>query len=316
MSATPAASAALAELVEEGVGDELQALLDQLVVDLALALDLVGGLKLGGKAGLELAEAHVVEARGVDVVAGDAAVGSLTQLDRPIDGPVGVLRVVDGTKIFPVHRHLGRVESGRAHMGLRRDQRSSCRAEVRQRSTYRHSRSAEAIPKAYGAPCPRGGNDPDRAARSRVKKLTPARSDSLASHTVIASTGQSSQARSNRSRSTVPAETNTAIVSSSSVKRLRRLGNTVAEAHAQRAVDANAERVDHHDRSRRASHPLEAELSPRAIHHLGRDLHDATVLRVVGVDLFTMPRTKLGTLANRSCASDDHVTPCCSAPAA
>src|SRR3972149_4946232 len=42
--------AALLDLVEERVGDELEALLDQLVVDLALPLDLFRRLELRGKA--------------------------------------------------------------------------------------------------------------------------------------------------------------------------------------------------------------------------------------------------------------------------
>src|SRR5439155_497723 len=74
--ADPRRRALLPELIEEAVGDELQALLDQLVVDLALPLDLVWRLLLRGQAGLQLAEADVVEASGVDVVAGEAAAGA------------------------------------------------------------------------------------------------------------------------------------------------------------------------------------------------------------------------------------------------
>src|SRR3989441_9367459 len=96
----------LAQLVQEAVGDELQAFLDQLVVDLALALDLCGCLELRGEAGLELAEADVVEAGGVDVVAGDAAAGLATDLDGPLERPIGVLGVVDGNEDLAVHRHL------------------------------------------------------------------------------------------------------------------------------------------------------------------------------------------------------------------
>src|SRR2546425_11434520 len=50
--------APLAQLIEEAVGDELQPLLDQLVMDLALLLDLLGGLEARGETGLELAEAR------------------------------------------------------------------------------------------------------------------------------------------------------------------------------------------------------------------------------------------------------------------
>ena len=95
--------AALAELIEKAVGDELKALLDELVVHLALALDLFRRLELRGKTGLELAEANVVESRGVDVIAGDPAARLLTELDRALHGPIGVLRVVDGHKDFPIH---------------------------------------------------------------------------------------------------------------------------------------------------------------------------------------------------------------------
>ena len=95
--------AAVADLVEEAVRDELQALLDQLVVDLALALDLLRRLELRRQPGLELAEAHVVQARRVDVVGRDPALGELGELDRAIDGPVRVLRVVHRHEDFPVH---------------------------------------------------------------------------------------------------------------------------------------------------------------------------------------------------------------------
>src|SRR5207247_8650407 len=53
------------ELVQEAVSDELQALFDELVVNLALPLDLFGSLELRRKTGLELAEADVVEAGSV-----------------------------------------------------------------------------------------------------------------------------------------------------------------------------------------------------------------------------------------------------------
>src|SRR5207249_5395970 len=62
--------------------NQLQTFFDQLVVDLALLLDLVWGLEPGGEAGLELAKADVVEAGGVDVISGDAACGFATQIGR------------------------------------------------------------------------------------------------------------------------------------------------------------------------------------------------------------------------------------------
>jgi len=98
----------LPELVEKAVGDQLQPLLDQLVVNFALLLDLFRGLELRGKAGLELAEADIVEAGGIDVVSGDPPGRLLTHLDCTINGPVGVLRVVDGNENLAVHRYLRR----------------------------------------------------------------------------------------------------------------------------------------------------------------------------------------------------------------
>src|SRR5262249_33095074 len=97
--------AALAHLVQEAVGDELEALLDQLVVDLALLLDLFRGLELGGEPGLELAEPHVVQPCGVDVIAGDAPSRATTQLDGAVHRPVRVLRVVYGDEDLRIHRH-------------------------------------------------------------------------------------------------------------------------------------------------------------------------------------------------------------------
>src|SRR5688572_23867949 len=75
------ALAALAELVQEAVGDELQPLLDQLVVDAASALDLLGRLELRRESGLELAKAHVVQTGGIHVIARDASAGALAQFD-------------------------------------------------------------------------------------------------------------------------------------------------------------------------------------------------------------------------------------------
>src|SRR6266550_7995083 len=98
--------AALAELVEKTVRDQLQAFFDQLVMDLALLLDLVGGLEPGGEPGLELAKADIVEAGGVDVISGDAAVGSTAQLDGPVHRPVRRARVVDRNEDLAVHQHL------------------------------------------------------------------------------------------------------------------------------------------------------------------------------------------------------------------
>ncbi len=75
-------------------------------MDLALFLDLCGRLELGGEAGLELAEADIVEPSGVDMVAGDSAACFPAHLNGAVDGPIGVLRVVDGNENLAVHRYL------------------------------------------------------------------------------------------------------------------------------------------------------------------------------------------------------------------
>src|SRR5713101_6491412 len=94
------------ELIEEAVGEELQTLFDQFIVDLALFLDLCGRLELRGEAGLELAEADIVEAGGVDMVAGNAPAGLAAHLDGAVHGPIGVRRVVDRNEYLAVHRYL------------------------------------------------------------------------------------------------------------------------------------------------------------------------------------------------------------------
>ena len=94
---------AAVELVQEAVGDELQPLLDQLVVDLPLPADLGRFLELGRKPDLELAEPDVVEARGVDVGAGDAAPEASAEFDGAVDGPVRLARVIDRDKYLSIH---------------------------------------------------------------------------------------------------------------------------------------------------------------------------------------------------------------------
>ena len=75
-------------------------------MDLALFLDFFGRLELGGEAGLELAEADIVEAGGVDMVAGNAPAGLAAHLDGAVHGPIGVRRVVDRNEYLAVHRYL------------------------------------------------------------------------------------------------------------------------------------------------------------------------------------------------------------------
>src|SRR6266550_974752 len=98
--------AALPELIEKAVGDELQPFFDQLVVDFALFLDLFRRLELRGEAGFELAEADIVEAGSVHMVTGDSAACLPTHLNGAVDGPIGVLRVVDGNENLAVHHYL------------------------------------------------------------------------------------------------------------------------------------------------------------------------------------------------------------------
>jgi hypothetical protein len=91
------------DLIQERVRNQLKTLLYQLVVNLALALDLLRGLEFCGESRLELPKADVVEARGVHVIAGNSAVGLRADLYRPINGPIRMLGVVDWNNYFPIH---------------------------------------------------------------------------------------------------------------------------------------------------------------------------------------------------------------------
>ena len=175
-----------------------------------------GGLELGGKPGLELAEAHVVEARGVDVVAGDASVRVATQLDRAIDRPVRVLRVVDGDEDLAIHRHLGRW-SGVGHTPFSR--RAPDELGPGQRSTAVCS-VATTVRRRMSLRCvfARREYAPGRAP---VKARPGLSGDDLIPGFVPNSDRvyrAESHARSNRSRSTRSGSTKTAIASSSSLK--------------------------------------------------------------------------------------------------
>ena len=77
----PRLSTPLLGLVEKRVRDQLQALLDQLIVDLSLALDLSVSLEPSGEPSLELSKPDVVKAGRVDVVSGDTTFGSAADLD-------------------------------------------------------------------------------------------------------------------------------------------------------------------------------------------------------------------------------------------
>src|SRR5829696_5970346 len=91
------------EHVDVGVGDDLQALGDELVMDLALPLHLVFVAELLGEPALHLAEADVVHLRGVGVATRDPA----PELPRHVDPDdarlVGVVRVVDRDVDLSVH---------------------------------------------------------------------------------------------------------------------------------------------------------------------------------------------------------------------
>jgi hypothetical protein len=84
-------STPLLDLIEKAVADQLQTLLDQLVVDLALSLDLFGCLELSRESGLELSEANIVKASRVDVITSDPPAGLIGDLDGTIDRPIRVL---------------------------------------------------------------------------------------------------------------------------------------------------------------------------------------------------------------------------------
>src|SRR5215216_1004646 len=86
------------------VGDYLEALGDELVVDLALPLHLVLVAELLGQPALHLPEAHVVHLRGVGVAAGDPAT-ELARHVHPDDARlIGVVRVVYRDVNLFVHR--------------------------------------------------------------------------------------------------------------------------------------------------------------------------------------------------------------------
>jgi hypothetical protein len=80
--------------IDVRVGDDLQSLGDELVVDLALALHLVFVVELLGKPALHLTEPDVVHLRSVGMTTGDSA----PELPRHVDPDdarlVGVVRVV------------------------------------------------------------------------------------------------------------------------------------------------------------------------------------------------------------------------------
>ena len=107
-------------LIEKGIRDELEALLDQFVVNFSLPLDLLGGLKLRGKSRLQLAKPHIVKPRRIHMIASDPSLGALTDFDGAVHGPIGVLGVIDGYEDFTVHKHLGRLPglSGTVHVPI------------------------------------------------------------------------------------------------------------------------------------------------------------------------------------------------------
>src|ERR687897_243677 len=82
------------EDVDVGVGDDLQTLGDELVMDLALALHLVLVAELLGEPALHLTEADVVHLGGVGVATGDPAPEPPRHVDADDARLVGVVRVV------------------------------------------------------------------------------------------------------------------------------------------------------------------------------------------------------------------------------
>ena len=88
--------AGLLHILQVTVGNELETHRDQVVVDLALAMQLGLLEVLLGQCELHLLEAIVVHLGSVDVAAGELGAERLAQLDRSRDGAVGVVGVVDG----------------------------------------------------------------------------------------------------------------------------------------------------------------------------------------------------------------------------
>ena len=90
--------------VQVGVGDELEAHRDERVVDLPLPLELGLVLVLLRQRVLHLLEPVVVQPRRVHVDAGELRPARPAHLDRQVDRPVGVVRVV--------HRNADVLEHG------------------------------------------------------------------------------------------------------------------------------------------------------------------------------------------------------------
>src|ERR687898_762996 len=82
------------EHVDVGVGDDLESLGDELVVDLALALHLVLVAELLGEPALHLTEAYVVHLGGVGVATRDPSPEGARHVDADDARLVGVVRVV------------------------------------------------------------------------------------------------------------------------------------------------------------------------------------------------------------------------------
>ena len=109
----PRSSAPFLGGVEVGLGDQLEAIGDEAVVDPALALQLGLVLVLLGEGVLHLLEAVVVQPGGVDVGADNLGPARLGQPDRHLRGGDRVIGVVERQIKLAVHLPTGWSPDGR-----------------------------------------------------------------------------------------------------------------------------------------------------------------------------------------------------------
>ncbi len=136
--------AALVEVVQIAVRDQLEPHGDQAVVDLALPRQLLLDQVLLGQRVLHLLEAVVVHARGVDVAAGQLRTEGRAQRDGTVGGAVRVRRVVDGHEDLLVHRGLLTFDRGHSRSRLGRSSTGTAAVRAARRRTQRTSNSSAA----------------------------------------------------------------------------------------------------------------------------------------------------------------------------
>ena len=86
----------LIDVIEVGIGDDLESAGDQGVVDLALSVQLLLVVVFLRKAGLHLLEPLVVHLGRIDVAPHDFRPESLGQGDSQVNGHIGKVRIIDG----------------------------------------------------------------------------------------------------------------------------------------------------------------------------------------------------------------------------